>query len=148
MNRDGVWSVKIFSSKGLVLLALLSGLLLGGCGTLSKAKKNQALDLRLREYAHEVRWGALEALPSYLEADKLSEQPPIADDPQNIRVTEYEVLRPPMPGSDENQITQTVKIDYLFRDRQVVRSIIDQQSWKYYPDTGNWVRTNLIPVFK
>ncbi len=52
MNRDGVWSVKIFSSKGLVLLALLSGLLLGGCGTLSKAKKNQALDLRLREYAH------------------------------------------------------------------------------------------------
>ncbi len=40
------------------------------------------------------------------------------------------------------------QIDYLFRDRQVVRSIIDQQSWKYYPDTGNWVRTNLIPVFK
>ena len=131
-----------------MLLTVLAIMFLSGCGTIDKAKKNQVLELRLKEYGHEVRWGTLEALPSFLEADMIDAQPPVADDPQNIRVTSYEVLRPPMPGSDENQITQTVKIEYLFRDRQVVHSIIDQQTWKFYPDTNNWVRTNPIPVFK
>ncbi|HID44198.1 MAG TPA: hypothetical protein EYP34_00395 [Chromatiaceae bacterium] len=140
--------MKIFSSKGQVLVVLLSVLLLSGCGTVSKARKNQSMDIRLREYAHEVRWGALEALPTYLAPEMIDAQPPVADDPRNVRVTEYEVLRPPVPGEDENQILQTVKIDYLFRDRQVVRSIVDQQKWEYHPDSNDWVRINPIPVFK
>ncbi|WP_456406429.1 hypothetical protein [Thiolapillus sp.] len=140
--------MKIFSTQGLVLFALLSGLLLGGCGTVSKARKNQSMKMRLAEYAHEVRWGSLEALPSYLAPDLIDTQDEIARDPANIRVTGYEVLRNPMPAADENQISQTVKIEYLFRDRQVVRSLVDQQQWEFNPENNDWVRINPIPVFK
>jgi hypothetical protein len=94
-----------------------------------------------------VRWGQLEALPSYLKPELIADQADIAKDPQNIRVTNYEVLRNPLPG-EENQISQTVRIEYLFRDRQVVKTLIDQQLWEYFPEAKDWQRANPIPVFK
>ena len=105
------------------------------------------MNMRLKEYAHEVRWGALDVLPSYLAPDLIDKQEPVAKDLGNVRVTNYEVLRHPMPGK-ENQIQQTVRIEYLFRDRQVVRSIVDQQTWEFNPENHDWMRINLIPVFK
>ena len=105
------------------------------------------MNLRLKEYAHEVRWGQLEALSSYLKPDMVDEQKDVAVDPQNIRVTNYEVLRRVHPG-EENQVSQTVRIEYLFRDRQVVKTLIDQQLWEYIPDSKDWQRANPIPVFK
>lgn len=128
-------------------LTLLSAVLLSGCETIGNAKKDQTMNLRLKEYAHEVRWGQLEALPSYLKPDMVDEQKDVAVDPQNIRVTNYEVLRRVHPG-EENQVSQTVRIEYLFRDRQVVKTLIDLQLWEYIPDSKDWQRANPIPVFK
>ncbi len=105
------------------------------------------MNMRLKEYGHEVRWGALEALPSYLAPELIDAQEPVAKDPSNLRVTSYEVLRSPSPAG-EDQIVQTVKIEYLFRDRQVVRNLVDQQKWKYNPENNDWMRSNHIPVFK
>ncbi len=139
--------MKIFSSQKLAMAVFLSGLLLAGCGTVGKARKDQSMNMRLKEYSHEVRWGALEALPSYLSPDLMDTQEPVAKDPSNVRVTSYEVLRNPMPAG-ENQIVQTVKIEYLFRDRQVVRNLVDQQKWEFNPENNDWVRINHIPVFK
>lgn len=139
--------MKIFSSQKLAMAVFLSGLLLAGCGTVGKARKDQSMNMRLKEYSHEVRWGALEALPSYLSPDLMDTQEPVAKDPSNVRVTSYEVLRNPMPAG-ENQIVQTVKIEYLFRDRQVVRNLVDQQKWEFNPENNDWVRINHVPVFK
>jgi len=140
--------VKKVSIQTLVLLAILSlALLVSGCGTIEKASKSQKMHKRLLAYAHEVRWGALEALPAYLRPAMVAEQKAIARDPGNIRVTEYEVVVVPAPAG-ENKIVQTARIDYLFRDRQVVRSIVDQQSWEYEPETKQWFRTNAIPAFE
>ncbi len=140
--------MKNFSTQAAALLAILSLMLLtSGCATVEKASKNQKMHERLKAYAHEVRWGALEALPAYLRPSMLAQQKAIAKDPANIRVTEYEVVVPPAPAGD-NKIVQTARINYLFRDRQVVRSIVDQQSWEYEPETKQWFRTNTIPAFK
>lgn len=137
----------MFLSQKLAMAVFLSGLLLAGCETVGKARKDQSMNTRLKEYAHEVRWGTLEALPSYLSPDLMDTQEPVAKDPSNVRVTSYEVLRNPMPAG-ENQIVQTVKIEYLFRDRQVVRNLVDQQKWEFNPENNDWVRINHIPAFK
>lgn len=140
--------MKIFSTQTVVLLAILSfALFAGGCGTIEKAGKNQKMHKRLLAYAQEVRWGALEALPTYLRPAMVAQQKAIAKDPGNIRITEYEVVVPPAPAG-ENKIVQTARINYLFRDRQVVNSIVDQQSWEYEPETKQWFRTNAIPAFE
>ncbi|WP_456379384.1 hypothetical protein [Thiolapillus sp.] len=140
--------MKIFSTQTMVLLAILAFMLLtSGCATVEKASKNQKMHERLKAYAHEVRWGALEALPAYLRPAMVAQQKDIAKDPANIRVTEYEVVVPPSPAG-ENQIVQTARINYLFRDRQVVRTLVDQQSWEYEPETKQWFRINTIPAFE
>lgn len=105
------------------------------------------MNMHLKQYAHEVRWGELDALSSYLAPDLIDEQDPVAKDIANIRVTSYEVLTNPRPA-DEHQIVQTVKIEYLFRDRQVVYSLVDQQKWEFNPEDNSWIRINHIPVFK
>ncbi|HDK37616.1 MAG TPA: hypothetical protein ENG92_01175 [Thiolapillus brandeum] len=140
--------MKIFSTRGMMfLLMVLVGLLLSGCETMDKAKKNQAMDFRLKEYAHEVRWGAIEALPAYLEPEMVEEQEPVATDPENIRVTDYEILNYPRSNGD-GQIVQTVRINYLFRDRQVVHTLVDAQTWEYDEEDKIWYRVNPIPAFK
>ena len=132
----------------LSLLALLSILVLtGGCGTLQNATVRQSQEKRLKLYAREVRWGNLEALPAYLSPDLTAKQGRVAANPENIRVIEYEVVVPPAKVG-ENESVQTVQIQYLHRDRQVVRTLMDRQNWKYEPETKQWFRNNLIPEFK
>lgn len=131
------------------LLGLLLALSLGGCETMENANKKTKMDFDLKLYGHEVRWGEIEALPSYLKPEMMEEQPPVADEPGNIRVTGYEVLvSPHLLGEEKNKAAQTVRINYIFRDRQVVRSLIDKQKWEYDAEAKKWYRANLIPVFK
>ncbi len=131
------------------LLGLLFSLSLAGCETMENMNREKKLDFDLNLYRHEVRWGQIEALPAYLKPDMIEAQPPVAQDPNNVRVTEYEVLIVPhFLGQDRNRASQTVRIDYIFRDRQVVHSLVDEQHWEYDAQAKKWYRSNLIPVFE
>ena len=128
---------------------LLLALSLSSCETMENAGRKNKMDFDLKLYGHEVRWGEIEALPSYLKPEMVDEQPPLADNPENIRVTGYELLVSPHDvDSKKTRVAQTVRIHYIFRDRQVVRSLIDKQLWEYDADAKKWYRANPIPVFK
>jgi len=130
-------------------LGLLLALSLAACETVETAGRKNQMDFDLKAYGHEVRWGQIEALPSYLRPDMIESQPAVAASPGNIRVTGYEVLvSPHQIGEDKNRVAQTVRINYIFRDRQVVRSLIDKQTWEWNADEKKWYRSNPIPVFR
>ncbi len=142
-NLYGAFAVKIF------LLGLLLSLSLAGCETMENMNREKKLDFDVKLYGHEVRWGEIEALPAYLKPDMVETQPPVAKEPQNIRVTAYEVLvAPHFLGEDKNKASQTVRINYIFRDRQVVRSLMDEQHWEYDAEAKKWYRSNPIPAFE
>ena len=139
----GVLAVKMF------FFGLLLSLSLAGCETMENMTREKRLEMDVKLYGHEVRWGEIEALPSYLKPDMIEEQPPVAREPGNVRVTEYEVLiSPHLLGEDKKKAAQTVRIHYIFRDRQVLRSLMDKQLWEYDADAKKWYRANPIPVFK
>ncbi|WP_456375403.1 hypothetical protein [Thiolapillus sp.] len=122
---------------------------LGSCETMQSAERKNKMDFDLKLYGHEVRWGEIEALPSYLKPELVEEQAPLAHKPENIRVTEYELLVPPREIEEEPpRVAQTVRINYVFRDRQVVRTLVDKQLWEYDAAAKKWFRANPIPVFK
>ncbi len=116
----------------------------GGCATMENAGRNQKLQLQLSSYDHTVRWGDLNEMYGYVKPGETPLRIPEGLD--NIRVTEYEEVGPRTEaGSD--RIRRRVKIQYLHRDRQVVRTLIDEQVWEYDPELEQWFRVNPPPEF-
>ncbi|MGD2082945.1 MAG: hypothetical protein PVF91_08270 [Chromatiales bacterium] len=127
-----------------LLLTILVALSLTGC--LSSQRRDNDLRTTLRKYEATIRWGHIENAYLFrrLEPD---ERPDIPQGLDNIRVTGYEVVRPPGAPKDD-RITQTVQISYLFRDQQVVRTVVDRQTWEYDPDDSRWYLTSAVPEFR
>ena len=128
------------------VLTLASVLCLSSCATIEESKENQKMEARLDLYAKTVRWGALENLYGFLTPEE-SAMVEFPDNLGNIRVTNYQVRIPPMM-LDEHTLSQTVTIEYLYRDTQVIRTMSDSQVWEYKPELEEWYRTNPVPEFK
>ena len=129
-----------------ILLALFSTLLLtlGGCGTIEKDRKANAMSAALNAYGEAIRWGYFDIAYGYVHPDEREEVPKHLD---NVRVTGYEVLRPPIMKDEENA-EQVVHIEYIHRDRQRLRSLSDRQLWRYEKDTNSWWLDSGVPEFK
>lgn len=130
--------------RKLILLFLVVAV--AGCQTLEERHKQKTFDRTLYEYQGTVRWGYLEQLYGFLQPE-LSENSVIPDNLRNVRVTGYDLIRPPTQV-DEHIFTQTVIIRFVFVDRQVEKQITDKQLWEYNPESESWARANPIPEFK
>ncbi len=120
-------------------------LLLTACQVASIAERSEANKLRdtLNAYEAVVRWGSLDQAYGFLTAD-LAAQSTVPPGLDNIRVTGYELLSGPRKLSP-HKVTQSVAIDYVLQDQQVVRRITDRQIWTYSEAVGKWERANPIP---
>jgi hypothetical protein len=129
-----------------LLLILAGSVCLTGCGTIEESKQSQQMEVRLHLYSKTARWGALENLYGFLTPEE-SVKIVFPDNLDNIRVTGYQVRIPPMM-LDEHKLSQTVTIEYLLRDTQVIKVLSDDQVWEYNQETKEWFRANPIPEFK
>ncbi len=119
-----------------------------GCNTLSlfKSKDMQdSLDKTLHTYELTVRWGELSQIYLFLEPE-LAKQTEQQENLNGIRVTSYDVIQRPS-RTGENQAMQSVRISYIYRDRQVEKTMIDHQQWTYNDERNEWRRSNPIPKF-
>ncbi len=130
----------------MLLSILVSSMLLVGCKTIDDSKEDQLMQARLNLYAKTVRWGALENLYGFLTLDERIKAV-FPGNLDNIRITDYQVRIPPMM-LEQHILSQTVTIEYLFRDTQVIKTMSDNQIWEYNKETKQWFRANPIPEFK
>ena len=129
-----------------LLLLMLAGWLLTGCNTLSERKQTTTLEDTLSTYAATIRWSALEKAYSYRLPDA-GDPDVIPDNLGNIRVTSYEVVQGPTM-TDETTAIQSVSIDYIHRDVQVMRRLLDRQVWHYDAKKERWYLKSKVPQFK
>lgn len=129
-----------------ILLILVGSLSLVGCKTMDESKEVLMMESRLKLYGKTVRWGSLENLYGFLTPEE-SAKVVFPENLHNIRVTDYQVrIQPRM--LDEHRLSQTVTIEYLFRDTQAIRTLSDHQMWEYDEEDKQWFRANPIPEFK
>jgi hypothetical protein len=134
-----------------VLLVSVLTLLFAGCESLSPIKafkdkdKQDSLTKVLHSYELTVRWGELSQIYSYL-TPEMVKKAEIQTNLNNIRVTSYEAIKGPI-ATAENKAMQTVKINFIYNDRQIQKTLIDTQEWTYETDNKEWRRTNSIPKF-
>ena len=127
--------------------SFLALLLLSGCNsvTMDSLKPSQEkLKSTLRSYEVTVRWGNIADAYKHL-TPELQELAKIPSSLENIKVTHYEVLSPLQMKDDK--ALQQVRIRYIHQDRQVMRTLIDQQQWIELPEQG-WRRANPMPQFR
>ncbi|HYN77836.1 MAG TPA: hypothetical protein VES73_08590 [Lamprocystis sp. (in: g-proteobacteria)] len=135
-------------SRGRLSGVLVLGLLLAGCGTLEKDKRARGLQAATTGYHAALRWGYFETAYGYVHPDQRTgkELPSVFKD---LRVTEYDVVQPLAgTGAGQTEATQTVTIDYLFEDRQVVKTVLDRQVWRYDPKLATWWLASGLPKFQ
>ncbi len=131
----------------LLIVALLATMLLSGCQTLGERKQSTALEDTLRLYSGIVRWGALRKAYSFRNPESEEALDEIPEGLHNIRITSYEVTQGPIMR-DETTAIQTVHIEYIHKDVQVIRTLQDKQVWHYNDEKESWTLTSKIPLFK
>jgi len=127
-----------------LILTVLLGLLMG-CQSLSERKQADALQEMLRNYEAVIRWGSLDQARNFQQPERQSDT--VAEVPRDLRVTHYEVVQgPSMLGPD--RAVQTALVQYVFEDSQVVRDLVDRQTWEYDPESQSWHLISPLPEFK
>jgi len=125
-------------------LLVLLPLLLGACVASNMKSSESKLRDTLRYFETTVRWGQLDRMSAFL-VPQLAGQPP-QPGLDNIRVTHYDTVSGPTPVSDERWV-QTVAIEYVLKDSQVVKRLTDNQVWELDAEAGGWLRANPLPRF-
>jgi hypothetical protein len=131
----------------MLLMAILATTLLSGCQTLGERKKSTTLQDTLRLYEGVIRWGTLSKAYSFRNPESMEALDDIPSGLSNIRVTSYEVAQGPLL-KDETTAVQTVLIEYIHKDMQVIRSLQDRQVWHYNEEEEGWELTSKVPLFK
>ena len=133
-----------------VIAAVLSASLLVACSTnpIEKMKnKETVLEDTLKLYASTIRWGEdiSQGLgfidPVYLKAHPTSDLD-LARYKQ-VRVTGYDDA--PAAPINENEVRQVVQISFINVNTQTMRSVVDNQVWRYDESAKRWWLTTGLP---
>ena len=109
-----------------------------GCQSMSERRRDESLTSTLKFYGKVLRWqgpheqGAMLANPEQTPKNR------------GITVTSYQVVSNPAK-TGENTAQQTAAIEYVHHDRQVIKRVIDQQTWEYDTEEERWLRANRPP---
>ena len=133
-----------------ILLLLVPALFHTACGTIDNVKDKKLgneLQVYLSRYESAMRWGNPQHAYGFLKPE-LAAQTPLPQDLDNIEVSQYLVVSPPVL-LNKTTATQTVAISYILVNRQVERSLVDRQVWEREDaNSREWYRANPIPEFK
>lgn len=138
MRNRAALLIATFIGMGLVLL-------LAGCQTLSEHRQSDKLQEVLRNYEGVIRWGTSEQIGRFYKSDVVEDL--LKKPQQAMRVTHYEVVQGPTVV-EENRAIQTAVIQYVFVESQIVRELLDQQTWEYDSEQERWYLTSPMPDFK
>jgi len=126
------------------LLMLLVAVLLAGC---PQTKEEKDLSETLLQYETLVRWAQWDAASNFVAPEYLEENPITNLDLERLRlfrVTQYQV-RSSAPVDEGDGLLQTVEIRMYNKNQARERSIIDEQYWKYNPETRRWLLHSDLP---
>ena len=119
----------------------LVALLLSGCASYNNRLQAQSFAKSARAYGLVIQWSDYEAAANFLE------HPPPPEDLARLKtfkVTAYEIRKVKFLD-DMSQADQTVAIRYYKIDELIERTIVDQQTWVYYPQEKNWYLKSGLP---
>ena len=117
-----------------------------GCATVLDSRRMNTFGDTSKKYGKALLWGHFEAANLYRQPEVASRQKPDFEKLKNIKVAQYDVRS--MKVSDNGlRIDQEAEISYFHRDKMILKTLRDQQVWRF--DTGDrrWYLTTGLPDF-
>jgi hypothetical protein len=127
-----------------LLLTAAIGAGTAGCGRVKEDKMASALYNATKGYRESIRWSYFDAAVGFLHPDVRGDLD--LDKLQNIRVTGYEVLQPPVITPQQTAV-QLVRINYVIDDEQRLKTLADRQEWRWDEDRTAWWLYTGLPKF-
>jgi hypothetical protein len=123
------------------------GLVLALSACVTSGAREDELTITVRAYESTIRWGKIAAAYDFLLPD-IAATAEIPKGLDEIKVTGYDRLTGLIPtDEDRKRFRTSASIRYVHIDRQVERSITDQQVWEWDDDAKRWWRANPVPAF-
>ena len=126
------------------LLVLGMATLLTGC---PQTKEDKDLSETLTQYESIVRWAQWDAAVDFVSPEYQREHPITRLDLDRLRlfrVTQY-VVRSSAPVDEGMGLLQIVEIRMFNKNQARERTIIDEQYWKFNPQTERWQLHSGLP---
>jgi hypothetical protein len=121
-------------------------ILIACCATISAPMRMQKFDKISKTYENALFSSQFEAAYQMLDPKTLKEEMNL-DRYENIKVVDY-AERNTVLSEDMFEIRQTVEIQYYLRDRFVLKTIRDEQLWRYYKEDKIWLLQTGLPPFE
>lgn len=125
-------------------LALLAVLVLAGCAASAHRNRVEQFDLTARAYEKSVTWSDFEGaaeiagvvVPDRKALQKL----------RQVKVISYE-QRAADISPDGAQARRSVQIEYTVEGSMKLRTLVDQQAWRFDEPQGRWLLLTGLPKF-
>lgn len=126
------------------LLLLLVVIVSGGCESIDRRTQATKLDDALRAYESAIRWNNFAAADQLRTPDARNQWPADLDRYKSFRVTSY-ALQARRTNPDHTEMTQVIEIQYYNESSMHVRTVIDEQVWRYDSASKQWSLHGPLP---
>jgi hypothetical protein len=140
-HRTG--SAAMFKMLNMHISAGLALALLSGCGSIENDRRATTLQTLTNGYQSALRWGYYDAAAEFLQPGTHPDQGATTRF-RGLRMTGYDVIQP-LRLLDPTTAVQTVLIEYLHEDQQVVQNCVDQQRWRWDGTRNRWFLASGLP---
>ncbi len=110
------------------------------------ATKTEQFDTAQLEYTQMIRWGRFDDATVWVAEDAAEEFLAQSAAQENLRVTDYKVLRTNL-NNTEWTATVIVRYELHLLDQLINKTVTEKQSWQFNTTANRWeVNTNLFEV--
>ena len=109
--------------------------------------RENALEPATTAYGRAIRWSDYNLAKAFTVKHETTDQEPSFETFNKIKVTSYEVVGRDV-SEDRFQATQTVEIQYFFKDQLKEKTIIDRQLWEFDEESEAWHLKTGLPRFE
>jgi hypothetical protein len=132
--------------KPLIIATTVFCCLSMGCAALSEKAKMEEYGRTMDSYEAAMRLSDFNATCQYLDP-VIMDREDCLQRYENLRLVSYDVVGVNI-AENKQEVTQSVDVEYYFLDRNVVKKIQFEQSWRYQADMQTWLLKTPPPHFQ
>lgn len=130
----------------LIVIITVFGCLSMGCAALSEQAKKDEYERTMDSYEAAMRLSDFNVACQYIDPVEMDRKACLQRY-ENLKLVNYDVVGVTI-ADDEQEVTQLVDVEYYFLNRNVVKKLQYEQSWRYQQDTQSWLLKTPPPHFQ
>lgn len=127
------------------LSVILMSCVLVACASLSTKKRMERLDETMKMFEHALLRSDFMAATQYLK-DPDAVPADGQDLNKNVKIVNFKPVRMAV-SDDDHQVDRVVEVQFFYTDRNILKTTIYRQQWRYQDEDKRWLLMSGLPEF-